>query len=207
MKDNLCELWYILRHPSDGYTTVKQKKTGSIGISFACAIVWFLATLIKQQYTAFRFSTNNILEINVFYVILGTIVIFLCFTVANWAVCTLFDGEGSFREIFIITGYSLLPYSFSLVCATFLSGLLDISEEIYISIILAFGFLYTVYMLLVGMMKIHDYSFKAVLLSIVATLVGTLLILFMGFLVVTLFAQLYSFIKSIINECLTRGLT
>lgn len=207
MKTKLIEFLYILRHPSDGYLVMKQRKTGSLGLSLLCGFLWFFATVINQQYTNFRFNENDVLNTNVLYVILGTLVVYACFCISNWAVCTLFDGEGALREIFIVTGYGLVPYSTSLLISAIVSHFLEESESAFIDIIVTAGLIYSVLMIIIGMMRIHDYRLKSVLFSVIATLIFTLLIIFMCFLVVTLFLQLYSFINSIADELLTRKLT
>lgn len=207
MKKQVQELCYILRHTSDGFSSMKHYKTGSMGLAFAAALAWFLATIIRQQYTSFRFNIYNTIDTNIIYIFLGTVVVFLCFTVANWSVCTLFDGEGSYREIFIVTGYALIPYTFSSLLATLLSHVMGITESIFISILTVVGFLYSAYVLCVGLMRIHDYRFGKMLMSVIATLVFILLIIFLGFLLVTLFSQLFSFIGSVVDEVMTRGLT
>lgn len=206
MKQQIKELGYILRHPSDGFSTMKFNKSGSMSLAFISSTVWFFATLIQQQYTSYRFNELNTVDTNILYILLGTIVIFICFTIANWSVCTLFDGEGSYKEIFIATGYALIPYSISMIIATMLSHALGLTESVFISFITIAGLLYSTYILSIGLMQIHDYTFIRMLISVITSIIGILLIVFLGVLVITLFSQLFSFISSVIGECMMRGL-
>ena len=206
MKESLRELGYILKRPADGFNEMKHKKTGSVKLAAFSVALWFFATLIEQQYTHFRFNEQDTLDTNVLFVLLGTVMMFLCFVISNWSVCTLFNGEGSFREIFIVTGYALIPYSAAILLSTLLSHMLGTAEGVFIQVLMAVGMLYAGLLLVAGLMQIHDYTISSTLMSVLVTLVGLLLIVFLGFLVITLFSQLYSFIASVVRECLMRGL-
>ena len=60
--------------------------------------------------------------------------IFLLYVVCNWAMCTLFDGEGSMKNIFIVTAYSLIPYICGRLIGTLLSHILIRDEYIFIQV-------------------------------------------------------------------------
>jgi len=201
------ELKYIIFHPEDGFSVLHHKKSGSVIIAALSALMWFLATLLARQYTSFRFNENNTNSFNVFYILLGTVGIFVAFAVANWAVCTLFDGEGSFREIFIVCGYAIIPYWFFQIVGLIFSHVLSLQESIVMTTFTVIGILYTLFLLFVGFIQIHDYSFSKTLFSVIATVVGVFLIIFVIFLGVMLVQELSYFIGSVIKECMMRSFT
>ena len=201
------ELKYIIFHPEDGFSVLHQKKSGSVILAVLSAIMWFFATLFARQYTSFRFNENNTNSFNIFYILLGTVGIFSAFAVANWAVCTLFDGEGSFREIFIVCGYAVIPYWFFQFVGLVFSHVLSLQESIVMIIFTVIGIGYTVFLLFVGFIQIHDYSFSKTLFSVIATVIGVFLIIFVIFLAIMLVQELSYFISSIIKECMMRSFT
>lgn len=201
------ELKYIIFHPEDGFSTLHQKKSGSVIIAAFSAFLWFLATLLSRQYTSFRFNENDTDSFNVFFILLGTVGIFTAFAVANWAVCTLFDGEGSLHEIFIVCGYAIIPYWFFQFIGLIFSHILSLQESIVMATFQVIGIAYAAVLLFIGFIQIHDYSFLKTFLSVVATVIGVFLIIFVIFLVIMLIQELFYFVSSIIEESMMRGLT
>ena len=57
----------------------------------------------------------------IFSVILGVAAPFALWTISNWCLTTLFDGEGSYKDIFIATCYSLMPLVIILIPTTIAS--------------------------------------------------------------------------------------
>ena len=204
VKNALYELMYVLRHPTDGFDTMKYKKSGSVWLSFVIVLLWFVASVAERQYTNFRFNPNNTNETNILFVFISTVVVFLFFVIANWSISTLFDGEGDFREIWVVTGYAIFPYVISVFVGTILSYFLTVDEGMFISFVTIIGLCYSLLLMVDGMMQIHRYSFGKVLIVLVVSVVGMFLILFLCFLVMILFQQLGSFITSVAEEIMMR---
>jgi len=53
IKKAFSELGYILTHPTDGFDTMKYKKSGSVWLSFLVVLLWFVASVVERQYTHF----------------------------------------------------------------------------------------------------------------------------------------------------------
>ena len=203
----LKEFRGILAHPSDGFDSMKYRKTGSAGLSFMIVLLWFIASVTERQYSNFRFNPVNTQETNIIFIFIATVVVFLFFTVANWSICTLFDGEGSFHDIWTVTGYALFPYVVSMFATTALGYALTTSEAAFMHFITAAGLLYSLYLLFAGMMQIHQYGFFRMLAALIFSVVGIFLVLFLCFLIMILFQQMGSFIRSVLEEILMRSMT
>ena len=202
------QLWlewkYILFHPVKGFEDLKERKTGSTFISALIVLLWFFATVIERQYKQFRFNEYNVDNTNVQYIFIATIILFLIWVVSNWSVCTLTDGEGSFNQIWIASGYALSPLVISLIVVTICSYFFSLDDEIFVNAITAFGYIWMFLILFFGMMQIHQYDFGKTLITILFTVVGVIVILFLCFLVLVLFEQLFSFVSSVVEEAVFR---
>lgn len=203
-RNQVCLPFRVMFHPFDGYERLKYKNTGSRYSTFVILAIWLLVTIGERQLTHFRFNTNNLNDLNIFYILLGTVVVFLLFCLANWSVCTLLDGEGKLEHIWIGTGYALLPYVLSLVFVTLGSHFLTLEESVFLSWIVYVGIIWSAFLLVVGLMQIHQYSFTKTLTSILVTLLGIAFMIFLGFLVITLFQQVIAFIFTIYDELMFR---
>ena len=51
------------------------------------------------------------------------------FTLSNWAVSTILDGEGKFKEIFVGSAFALVPYIILMVPISLLSRWLSLDES------------------------------------------------------------------------------
>ena len=200
------ELWYILRHPVSGFEDIKYKKSGSVCLSTLISLLWFVASIVQNQYTSAWFNSNNTNQTNIFFIFIATTVMFLFFTVSNWSICTLFNGEGTFRQIYIVTGYALVPYIISIFVNTFCSHLFCIQENMFLQFISIVGTLYSLFLLSVGMMQIHQYRFVQMIIAVIISVVGIFLILLLCFLMIMLIREIFAFFQSIFDEILMRSM-
>lgn len=200
------ELLYILRHPSDGFELMKYNHTGSVILSLAIVLIWFVASVLERQAMSAWFNNFAVENTNVFYIFIATVVVFFFFTVANWSICTLFDGDGFYREIVIVVGYSLLPYVCSVFLRMILSQVMSLDESVFLNFITLAGVIYSVLLLVMGMMQIHRYPFLRLIIVLFFSVVGMLLIIFLCFLLIMLMRECLSFINEVIDELLMRNL-
>ena len=194
----------FLTHPIDSAEEMKLKKNGSLFTSIIILIVWFISTLFNFALTNFRFNENNVDSMNVFLLFLSTVPVFAVAVVSNWGVCTLMDGKGKMKDIWIGASYCLIPYIASTFVYVGLSHVVILEESVFLMWVTWIGVLWSAFALLGFLSGIHDYSFGYTVLSVFLTIVGVLVVVFIILLVVTLVQQAYSFIYSVINEIMYR---
>jgi hypothetical protein len=132
------------------------------------------------------------------------VVVVLLFSVSNWCLTTLFEGEGSFKDIYIATGYSLAPLPLFLIVSTVLTNVLTVSEGAIVNLIVTFAYIWVGLLLFFGVLVTHDYSLGKNLITIIGTIVAMLVILFVVVLFVSLVAQMVTFVVSIFSEISNR---
>ncbi len=191
--------FHILTHPFDGFWDLKHEKRGSVRASFifiAAAIIAFYYQAIGQGYLfnpQGKYST-------IFIQIISVVVPFLLFIIANWCLTTLFEGEGSFKDLFIAGSYSLLPLPLLIVPATIFSNVVTSSEMDIINLITAFAFIWAFFLIFFGVMVTHDYSLGKNVITIIGTIVGMVFIMFVALLFTTLLGKVVGFISNIFIE-------
>ncbi|MHB8962496.1 MAG: YIP1 family protein, partial [Saccharofermentanales bacterium] len=122
------------------------------------------------------------------------------FILSNWCFTTLMDGEGSMKDIFIAVGYSLRPYIILSVPLLIMSHFLVGEEIVFYTILNVVATGWTVALLLLGMMVTHDYSFSKNILATILTVIGILLMIFVGLLLVNIIQDVVKFISDIYTE-------
>jgi len=194
----------FLIHPIDCAEEMKLKKNGSLLTSIIILFLWFVSTLFNFALTNFRFNENNVDTMNVALLFLSTIPVFVVAVVSNWGVCTLMDGKGKMKEIWIGASYCLIPYVVSTFAYVAASHVITLEESVFLQWITWIGLLWSAAAILGFLSGIHEYTFGYTVLSVFLTIVGVLIVVFLILLVVTLVQQAYSFIYSVINEIMYR---
>ena len=124
----------------------------------------------------------------------------MLWVIANWCLTTLFDGEGSIRDIYIATCYSLFPLPAFFVLTTLLSNIVTAEEASLLTLAMGVAFFWVGFLLFFGMMVIHDYTLFKNVLTVIASIVGMAFIMFIAVLFSSLLGKIVSFISSIIIE-------
>ena len=120
--------------------------------------------------------------------------------VANWCLTTLFDGEGSAKDIFIATGYSLAPLPFLIIPATLLTHILSSAESGIITLLTSFAFIWVGLLIFFGEMITHDYSIVKNILTSLGTIAGMAIIMFIFILFASLVSDMIGLVTNIVTE-------
>ncbi len=195
---------YTLFHPADGFQQLKPRKIGSWRVVSILLVILFFTFTLQFFATGFIFNENRTSDYSLPIMVLKTIGIAILFVIANWAVCTLFNGNGNLKEIACVTAYSLLPLIFAMLINVIASNFLATSEGAIMSIILVVGILWSALLLLSGLAAIHEYTMTQSVFSIVATVLGMAAIVFLIVMFLSLMQQTISFFQSIITELISR---
>ncbi len=187
-------------HPAESFRLVKEKGQGSLLISCVLLVLFYVVTVLCDTAGGFAFTVFDSQNYNAFYVLLSTVGLVLLWTVSNWLVCTLAGGIGKLREIFTVTCYSLLPILFGRLLQLVLTHILVPDEAAFLGIFVAACTLYAAFLLIVGMMRIHDYEFGRFLWTTVFTLIFMLIILFLLFLLFLLSQQVFGWLGTLFVE-------
>ena len=187
-KEELLYSAHLIFHPFDGFWDLKHENRGSVRGAL---------TFIGLTIVSFCFKYAGI---NVFFEIIGVILPIMLFVTANWCLTTLFEGEGSFKDIFVATGYAVAPLPFMTILSTALANVLTAEESGILTMINNIAYVWVGILLFFGVMITHDYQLGKNILTIIGTIVGMIVIVFLVALFATLIGKIISFISNIITE-------
>ena len=102
--------FYVARHPFEGFEDVRWKKAYNAKVALVIVLAFFLVTVAGHLYTGFLHRTNFEKIFNIVPLFSSSVIIFFVWVVGNWSLCTLFDGEGTMKEIMCVSAYALVPY-------------------------------------------------------------------------------------------------
>ena len=102
--------FHVMTHPFDGFWDLVHEQRGTMAAAHTFLILFLLTRVIKLMCTSFQFITAPVQYINVFEEMGSLLLPFLILCLGNWAMTTLFDGKGRFRDIYMAMCYALVPY-------------------------------------------------------------------------------------------------
>lgn len=187
-------------HPANNFGEIREKKKGSVIYATIILVVYYISEILKNDFYGFTFSSTDATAFNSIVVLIRSLGAVLIWTVVNWAVCTLFNGLGKIKEIYIVTCYSLIVLIISNVVTTVLSNFLLESEASFLSIIGTVAVIYTVLLLAIGLMKIHDYTFGKFVGTSILSIFGLLLVVFLIAVTIIMVQQIFTFVGTVFLE-------
>ncbi len=200
LKEELLYAFHVIFHPFDGFWDLKHEKRGSVKSATIILMITVLAFFYRSIGSGYIINQSNTKAQNVVGTILAVILPLALWAIANWCLTTLFDGEGSMKDIYIACCYALTPLPMFMIPLTIFSNFIVKDEAGIINIISTIAFLWLGLLVFFGMMVTHDYSpFKSILTSL-GTIVGMMFLMFLGLLFTTLMSQIIKFVTNIATE-------
>ena len=190
---------HLIVHPFDGFWDLKHEYRGSVRASFVWLALAVLTFYYQSVGTGYVFNPRQNYS-TILIQLSAVLVPVLLWSISNWCLTTLFDGEGSFKDIFVATCYALVPIPILIIPSVIISNFALASEATIINLLVSIAFIWAGLLIFFGTMVTHDYSFGKNVITCLGTIVGMGVIMFIGILFSTLLAKIVSFISSIVIE-------
>ena len=201
VKDSETRLLFrTLIHPSLSFDDVKEKGRGSIKLCVAVMAVYYVLSVMQTLCGGFLFTYYDPENFNSIMVLIRSAGIVALWIICNWMVCTLLGGKGKLREIAVVTCYSLTPMIIEMALRLVLTNVLLPTEGEFLGIFRTVAMLYTLLILVIGMIKIHDFSMSRFIGTGVLSVFGIAAVVFLAVMVGMLLQQLAGFIGTVFME-------
>lgn len=201
---SLLYAFHIMLHPFDGFWDMKREKRGSLAAAWTIIILTVITMIMQRQLTGFIFNTNDLTQLNIITEAAGVLGPLFMWCISNWCLTTLFDGEGSFRDILMASGYSLAPIVVLVIPSVILSNWLTIDEQAFYTIFVTIATVWMIFLMFAGTMTVHQYTPGKTVLITLAILLGMAIILFLVLLFFTLLQGVAGFFTEVVEELIER---
>jgi len=195
---------YILVRPFAGFYAMKFEGKGTVRLALFNFVMLCVAYAFSNQYTSILADDRHPFMINSVMTAFYLAGMLLLFCIANWSVTSISNGEGRFKDIVMAICYAMTPLILTIISATIISNFLTAEEMGLHTLILGAGFFYFILLCFTGLLTVHNYGAVKALLMIFMTFIAILIIVFLGALLFTLWAQLGSFAYSLYTELVFR---
>ena len=191
--------FHVIFHPFDGFWDMKHEKRGSVRAGVTILGVTILAFYYQSIGQGYVMNPTGAYA-TIVSTAISVLVPMLLWIIANWCLTTLFDGEGSFKDIFIATTYALAPLPIIMIPATIASNFVLESEISLLTLFISIAYIWAGMLIFFGTMVTHDYTMGKNVITTLGTIVGMVIIMFIAILFSTLLGKLVGFVTNIVTE-------
>ena len=196
----VLRLFRQLTHPLRTFGEIKYENGGSLLLADILLVLYFFTQVFTYFNTGYLFTNNEPSDFSFFRTLVSSAGILLLWTVCNWTTGTLLEGEASFRELWISTCYSVVPYIIIQVIMTAISPVLILAEASIFNTFLALSQLWMLLLLFFGMMMMQQFTVSKAIASAALTVLMMLAVVFLILLFFSIFQQMTGFLSTVITE-------
>lgn len=191
-------------HPIDMFNDIKYEKRGSLALANLLLFLYFIEEIINFFAVAYLFSNNEAQSFSIWPILLRTVVLVLLWCITNWAMSTLQEGKGSFKEIYLVTCYSLTPIVLFSVPLNLITNIMTLSESMFYTAISSALNLWSLILVFLGTMVVHQFTVRKTIGSVILSLFMIVVIAFLVLLGFSISQQMVTFVNTVITELLRR---
>ncbi len=201
--EELLFAFHLCFHPFDGFWDLKHEQRGSVRGGLTIMTLTILSFVYQSVGRGYIFNPRDTYS-TILVQIISILVPVVLWCAGNWCLTTLFEGEGSLKDIFIATTYSLAPLPLLVIISTILTNVLTATEGSMVNLLVTFGYIWVGILLFFGTLVTHDYSLGKNVIIVLFTIVAMLVIMFVIILFSSLVVKMVTFVVSIITEISNR---
>ena len=199
-KHALKYAFHVITHPFDGFWDLTREIHGTPAAANTFMALFLLTRVLKLLLTSFQFYDTAVQHINVWEEMASLLLPFLILCLANWAMTTLFEGKGRFKDIYIAMCYALVPYILIQLPMILVSNMLTFEEGSLYSVMLSISVIWCAFLAFVGLQQIHDYGPGKTFIFIIVTIFGAAVIIFLALTFFSLLSDAVGFFVSLYKE-------
>lgn len=188
------------KRPMDCYYEIRKYRQGSVVSAAVIYILFFIDFMAFKTVKGFIYQTTKVENMDIGSIVLGFFVLLGLFIICNYLVTSINDGDGTFRQIFMIPAYGLMPAMIALLMVTCVSYALTYNESFLLTLALIIGITWSVITIFIGLQTVHDYTFGETVKSIILTVVFMIIIAVIGVIISIMWNSLYTFLTSVGKE-------
>jgi hypothetical protein len=190
----------VMSRPLDFFYDIQFDNRAKWSHAIVLVLLAFAVRMLSLLLTGYAYETREPYQISYIFEFVWIVVPWLSWCVANWGVSSILDGEGKFKDIFVSSAYTLVPYIVLMIPIALITNLLSLEEKTMYLLLMWFTYLWVALLVLIQVKVIHDFELGKMIWITFLTLIGMLVIWFIGLLVYGLVNQAINFVIEIIKE-------
>lgn len=194
----------FMKHPIDGCYAVRWEGK----CSYLCANIilstFTILTIINKYYCGFLLKTVREGRYDLVSDIGKVFIVFFVLTICCYLMCTINDGEGTFKQLYCGFAYSLAPLVIFLPFIILLGNVITYNEVFLVSLSNTFVTVWMLILIFIAIKEINNYSVKETIKIIFLTLFTVLILALLAFILYVLCRQVVEFVTALYREVVYR---
>lgn len=191
----------IIRHPFDTFRALQASRDRfSWWPSLLLLGLLLLVRLMYLFFLHFPMASTAAEDINIGMEIFTFVIPLFTWAVSIFAMTSIMDGQTKFSEAFTAAMYCMVPYILLALPLMGVSHIISMNDSSIFDIFLTGIEIWVVFLFVVSVKTMNEYSLKKTLLVIILALLFMALICAVGLLIFSLSSQLYQFLVGLYKE-------
>jgi len=163
-------------------------------------VLFFIAYMAYKTSKGFIYQFYDIEDLDINAMVIGFFTILGLFIICNYLVTSIKDGDGTFKQVYMIPAYASIPCLISMTTITVLSHFLTLNESFMLTVILYIGIIWSIICMYLGFQTVHDYTTQETVVSFILCFVLMLIAAIMALIIIIMWEQLWQFLKTLGKE-------
>ena len=195
---------HVIVRPFDGFWDLSRERRGSLAAANTIIALVLITYILKLQYTSFQFLMVHWETVNVPRSMLSIYLPLVIWCCSNWCWTTLFDGKGTFKDVYMGMGYACTPYVLIQLPMILMSNFITVKEGAFYGVLDVISLVWCAGLFIAAMMQIHDFSLGKTIIFTIMSLFGMLVIVFLLLLFFSLLSDAAGYFVALYREILFR---
>ena len=195
---------YYMKHPIDGAYGLRYEGKSSWITACTLLVLTTAVYIINKYYCGFLLRSVREGRYTIMNDVLSIVGVFVVLTACNYLMCTINDGEGSFKRLFCGFAFALTPYILFQPICIIVSNVITYNEVFLIDFGQIFITAWVVILIFLTIKEVNNYSVKETFKIIFLTAFTVLILALLVFIIYVLFRQIVEFIAAVAGEVVYR---
>lgn len=190
----------ILKDPADVVYEIKYRQSFRWGTALGLFIVFVFLNIISDYFVRGSLFKPAEIDVNLSFEILKYGLLFVILTVANQLMSSLQNGEGFYRDVFMVSILSMAPFFIFKIPLDLLSNVLTYNEQFIFDLgnFIIIG--WSLFNVLFTIREVHNYRVGELVLNVILTLFTALVLILLYLVLSVLFGQVVEFFIGLGSE-------
>lgn len=189
-----------LFHPLDFFYDIQFQGRAKMVHALVMICLTIIVHFIGLSFAGFAYQTREPYQISVIVDTAWIILPWITWSIVNWAVGAIVDGEGKFKDILVSSSFVLTPYILLTIPLTVISNILSLKESSIYMTVSGFMYVWVLFLIFVQVKVIHDFELGKTIWITFLSGFGMMLVWFVGLLIFGLVNQSIQFIVDLCKE-------
>ena len=195
---------YYMKHPVDGAYGLRYEGKSSWLTAGTLLVLTTLIYIINKYCCGFLLRNVREGRYTIMNDVLSIVGVFVVLTACNYLMCTINDGEGSFKRLFCGFAFALTPYILFEPICILVSEVITYNEVFLIQFGQIFIAAWTIILIFMTIKEVNNYTVKETFKIIFLTAFTVLILALLAFIIYVLFRQIVEFVGAVAGEVVYR---